>query len=157
MACHLRWWPGNNIDERLGHAYSSFNAWRRLHRVNTTVVKFELKTFKCTSLSSMHYFTHDVADNSCSCMVFQCSSVSCDDDMNAFNFLGVEASRFSKVWREGLRHLSSLPLALQCGSPGTQWPTSALEQFGLNIRMIMHACLCTCRVCEHKAGVHALR
>lgn len=52
LACHLKWWRGSNIEERLANAYDSFNTWRRAHRVNTSIVKFELSTFKCTSSSS---------------------------------------------------------------------------------------------------------
>lgn len=58
LACRLHWWGGNNIDVRLHNAHLCFDAWRRSRRLSTSVTKFELKTFKCSSiLGCMHLVT----------------------------------------------------------------------------------------------------
>jgi len=49
LACRLHLWPGGNIEDRLKNAFQSFDSWRRVRRLSTSITKFELKTFKCTS------------------------------------------------------------------------------------------------------------
>ena len=56
LACRFKVWGGSNIEERLQRAHGSFNSWRIANKVNTSLTKFELKTFKMTSsLSCMHF------------------------------------------------------------------------------------------------------
>ena len=56
LACRFKVWGGSNIEERLRRAFASFNAWRIANKVNTSLTKFELKTFKMTSCLSCMYF-----------------------------------------------------------------------------------------------------
>ena len=56
LACRFKVWGGSNIEERLRRAFASFNAWRIANKVNTSLTKFELKTFKMTSCLSCVYF-----------------------------------------------------------------------------------------------------
>ena len=50
LACRWHLFGGNNIDARLSNAFDSFDIWRRAMKLNTSLTKFELATFKMTSL-----------------------------------------------------------------------------------------------------------
>ena len=66
LACRFKVWGGSNIEERLQLAHASFNAWRIANKVNTSLTKFELKTFKMTScLSCMHFSIRSVCVCAC--------------------------------------------------------------------------------------------
>ena len=56
LACRFKIWGGSNIDGRLERAHASFNAWRIANKENTSLSKFELKTFKMTSCLSCNIF-----------------------------------------------------------------------------------------------------
>lgn len=64
LACRFKVWGGSNIEERLRRAHESFNAWRIANKANTSLTKFELKTFKMTSSLSCMHFSY----NFCLCM-----------------------------------------------------------------------------------------
>ena len=53
-ACHWRLWGGANIERRLALAYDDFRRWRVLNKTNSSINKFELKTFKMTSPLGKH-------------------------------------------------------------------------------------------------------
>ena len=50
LACRWHLFGGNNIEARLSRAFESFDVWRRTMQCNTSLTKFELATFKMTSL-----------------------------------------------------------------------------------------------------------
>ena len=50
LAAYWRIFGGSNIEESLQLAFHGFNRWRIQEKINTSVSKFELKTFKMESL-----------------------------------------------------------------------------------------------------------
>lgn len=49
LACYWRVFVGHNIDERLEGAYNSFRAWCVAEKKQSSLKRFDLKTFKMSS------------------------------------------------------------------------------------------------------------
>ena len=52
LLCRLDIFPGNSIGEKLDAAYQDFNSWCKINKRTTFLKKFELKTFKITSIQA---------------------------------------------------------------------------------------------------------
>ena len=110
FACRFHGWPGTNIDQRLENVHASFDAWRRSRRLSTSVTKFELQTFKCSShLDCMHG------------VVTSSRHIAC---MNFWAMLQIEAVRLTSVFWKRLSHYRFVQMALPCGLYHDYWASN---------------------------------